>query len=73
MQLGENWIEYRKDLGAAVNVDSVDPGEKDVQAFKTYENENGWYVYYDSQKFTIKESRGEVDFIFGTSIMRFPR
>ena len=67
LQMGEDWIEYQKDLGAAVNVDSVDPGEKDVQAFKTYENENGWYVYYDSRKFTIKESRGEVDFIFGTS------
>ena len=67
LEIDGNWIEYRKDLGAAVNVDSVDPGEKDVQAFKTYENENGWYVYYDSRKFTIKESRGEVDFIFGTS------
>ena len=67
LQMGENWIEYRKDLGAAVNVGSVDAGEKDVQSFKTYENENGWYVYYDSQKFTIEESRGEVDFIFGTS------
>ena len=67
LEIDGNWIEYRKDLGAAVNVDSVDPGEKDVQAFKTYENENGWYVYYESRKFNIKESRGEVDFIFGTS------
>lgn len=67
LEIDGNWIEYRKDLGAAVNVDSVDPGEKDVQVFKTYENENGWYVYYDSRKFNIKESWGEVDFIFGTS------
>jgi len=65
LQLGEDWIEYRKDIMAQTNVQSITVDEKDVASFKTYEDENGWYVYYDPEKFKIENKWNEVDFIYG--------
>lgn len=67
LQIGGQWVEYQKDLSAATNIESIILNDKDVESYKTYENEEGWFVYYDSKLFTFKERWDGVDFIYGES------
>lgn len=65
LQIGEEWVEYRKDLGAASSIESSSVNNSEVLSFKTYENEKGWTVYYDETLFAVKESWNTVDFVYG--------
>ncbi len=67
LEIGDNWVEYYKEQSGEEGDKDIAESEKNVCAFKTYESDNGWYVYYDTKKFTVKESWDEVNFLYGTS------
>ena len=67
LQQDGEWIEYHKKLGANTGVANMDASGRDPMAFATYENENGWLVYYDKRLFQVNESYNAVDFVYGES------
>lgn len=65
LQMGEKWVEYRKDLGAATNIESTSVSNKKTVSYRTYENEDGWMVYYDREQIYVREDWDKVNFIYG--------
>lgn len=64
LQVGERWIEYDKDMGASTSIGSTSRSGANVESFRTYENKEGWFVYYDADLFTFNERWDGVDFIY---------
>ena len=67
LQQSGEWIEYHKDFGADTGIVNMDASGRDPMSFVTYENENGWMVYYDKRLFYVNEGRDVVDFVYGES------
>jgi len=67
LQQGDEWVEYRKSIGAGKSADGIAADSRSAVAFRTYENEDGWLVYYDKDLFTIEEKWDSVEFIYGDS------
>ena len=64
LEQGDEWIEYRKNLGMGQSVDGLAADSRTPATFRTYENDDGWLVYYDSDLFTINESYNRVEFVY---------
>ena len=67
LQQGDEWVEYRKSIGAGQSADGIAADSRTAASFRTYENDDGWLVYYDKDLFTIEEKWNSVEFIYGDS------
>ena len=67
LQQSGEWIEYIKSSGVSTGIANIDASGRDPLAFVTYENEDGWLVYYDKRLFYVNEGRNTVDFVYGES------
>ena len=83
LQQGEDYIEYVKDTtgGAAQEIKAESGSNKKAKeggtaGFATYENEEGWLVYYDKNEINVSEKWDEVDFTYAdasedTDLLKF--
>ena len=49
------------------SADGIAADSRTAASFRTYENDDGWLVYYDKDLFTIEEKWNSVEFIYGDS------
>lgn len=63
LEQGDGWAEYHKEEEAEELV-SLEAADKDFDTFVTYENEEGWLVYYDTRLFTVVDKGEDAEFVY---------